>query len=232
VHSLGDDDFEQRDAFAARAVAEAAAEAGIKRIIYLGGLGNDGDKLSDHLRSRREVEALLGETGIPVTVLRAGIVVGHGGISWEITRQLVSHLPAMVAPRWVATRCQPIGITDVVAYLVGVVDRPESAGKTYEIGGPDILSYKQMLDHTAAVMGRRKRPIIPLPLLSPRLSSHWLQFVTDVDAATASSLIMSMTNEVIVHDDAITRLIPRKLLSFDDAVRVALADRQAAGVAS
>ena len=122
-------DFERRDAEAARAFAEAAADAGLERIVYLGGLGDDGDELSAHLRSRREVEQLLGEAGVPVTVLRAGIVIGHGGISWEITRQLVEHLPAMVTPRWVHTRTQPIAVADVVRYLVGVLDVPEAAGR-------------------------------------------------------------------------------------------------------
>src|SRR4051794_6848362 len=122
VHSLDHPDFERKDADAARAFARAAAATGIDRIIYLGGLGQDGDRLSRHLRSRREVERLLGGTGVPVTVLRAGIVVGHGGVSWELTRQLVAHLPAMVTPRWVSTRTQPIAVADVVRYLVGVLD--------------------------------------------------------------------------------------------------------------
>ena len=119
VHSLDDPDFEQRDAAAARAFAAAAADAGLSRIVYLGGLGDDADDLSAHLRSRREVEQLLGATGVPVTALRAGIIVGHGGISWEMTRQLVEHLPAMITPRWVHTRTQPIAVADVVRYLVG-----------------------------------------------------------------------------------------------------------------
>lgn len=225
VHSLGDDDFERKDAEAAWEAARAAKTAGIQRIIYLGGLGSDDDALSTHLRSRREVEGLLGQSGIPVTVLRAGIVIGNGSISWEITRQLVSHLPAMVAPRWVATKSQPISIDDVVCYLVEVLDLPETAGQTYEIGGPDILSYKDMLQRTARVMGTYARPILPVPLLSPKISAYWLQFVTDVDKATASSLVMSMTNEVIVTDDSITKVLPRKLMTFDEAARKALAER-------
>ena len=122
VHSLGDADFTRRDADAAREFARAAADAGLGRIIYLGGLGDDDDDLSEHLRSRREVEHLLGSAGVPVTTLRAGIIIGHGGISWEITRQLVEHLPAMITPRWVRTRTQPIAVGDVVRYLVGVLD--------------------------------------------------------------------------------------------------------------
>ena len=225
VHSLGDGDFERKDAEAAWQAAQAAKSADIQRIVYLGGLGSDNDALSTHLRSRREVEGLLGQTGIPVTTLRAGIIIGNGSISWEITRQLVAHLPAMVAPRWVATRSQPIAIDDVVGYFADVLDKPETAGETYEIGGPDILTYKDMLQRTARVMGTYARPILPVPLLTPRISAFWLQFVTDVDAATASSLVMSMTNEVIVTDDSITRILPRRLMSFDDAARKALAER-------
>ncbi len=141
VHSLDTADFQQRDAEAAATFAAAAAEAGVQRIVYLGGLGEDADDLSVHLRSRHEVEKLLGSGGVPVTTLHAGIVVGHGGISWEITRQLVEHLPAMITPRWVETPTQPIAVADVVRYLVGVLDVPQTVGKVFEIGGPDVLSY-------------------------------------------------------------------------------------------
>ena len=129
VHSLDDADFERKDAEAARAFAKAAAEQGVRQIVYMGGLGDDTEEMSAHLRSRREVEALLGETGIPVTVLRAAIVVGHGGISWELTRQLVKNLPAMVVPKWASTRTQPIAVDDVVRYLVGVCGREEALGR-------------------------------------------------------------------------------------------------------
>ncbi|MEO6500695.1 MAG: NAD(P)H-binding protein, partial [Jatrophihabitantaceae bacterium] len=132
VHSLDSAQFEEVDARAARAFGEAAAEAGVGRIIYLGGLGAEDQKLSAHLRSRRAVESLLAEGGVPVTVLRAAVVIGHGGISWEITRQLVDHLPVMIAPRWVSTRTQPIALADVVRYLVAVLHAPEAAGQVYE----------------------------------------------------------------------------------------------------
>ncbi|HET6705220.1 NAD(P)H-binding protein, partial [Amycolatopsis sp.] len=171
VHSLDSADFKRRDADAARAFARAGA--GLRRIVYLGGLGDDDDALSAHLASRREVERLLGETGVPVTVLRAGIVIGHGGTSWELTRQLVEHLPAMVTPRWVDTRTQPIAVADVVRYLVGVLDHPEAAGRTFDIGGPEVLAYRDMLRRVAAIEGRPLL-ILPVPLLSPRLSSYWL----------------------------------------------------------
>ncbi len=228
VHSLGSDDFERTDAAAARGFGMAAAEAGVERIIYLGGLGDDDGTLSAHLRSRREVETLLGEGGVPVTVLRAAVVIGHGGISWELTRQLVDHLPLMVTPRWVNTRTQPIALADVVRYLVGVLDAPEAAGAVYEIGGPDVLRYVDMLTAAARIQKRRPLPVLMLPLLTPRLSSLWLALVTDVDVPTARNLIDSMTNEVVVHDDSIRSVVPGEPMGYEQAVRVALADRSAA----
>jgi uncharacterized protein YbjT (DUF2867 family) len=229
VHSLGSDDFERTDAAAARGFGAAAAEAGVGRIIYLGGLGDDDGTLSAHLRSRREVETLLGEGGVPVTVLRAAVVIGHGGISWELTRQLVDHLPLMVTPRWVNTRTQPIALVDVVRYLVGVLEPPEAAGAVYEIGGPDILRYVDMLTAAARIQKHRPLPVLGLPLLTPRLSSLWLALVTDVDVPTARNLIDSMSNEVVVHDHSIRAVVPGEPLGYDEAVRVALADRSAAG---
>ncbi|MFL6159694.1 MAG: NAD(P)H-binding protein [Marmoricola sp.] len=225
VHSLEAEDFEERDAEAARAFGQAAADAGVAQIVYLGGLGDDADDLSAHLRSRREVETLLGAAGVPVTVLRAGIIVGHGGISWEITRQLVEHLPAMVTPRWVKTRTQPIAVDDVIRYLVGVLGRDEAAGRVFEIGGPDVLAYQEMLQRVASIEGRRL-PIVPVPLLTPGLSSRWLSFVTDVDTNTGRSLVDSMVNEVVVKDSSITELVPFELTGYDDAVRYALAERK------
>lgn len=226
VHSLDSADFESRDADAATAFGRAAAGAGVHQIIYLGGLGDDQDDLSAHLRSRRQVESLLADAGVPVTVLRAGIVVGHGGISWEITRQLVEHLPAMITPRWVRTRTQPIAIGDVVRYLVGVLGNDDALGKVFEIGGPEVLEYLQMLQRVAAVEGRRL-PILPVPLLTPGLSSRWLSFVTDVDARAGRNLIDSMVNEVIVRDRSIHDVVPFEPMGYDDAVRFALAERAA-----
>lgn len=227
VHSLDSADFERRDAGAARAFGSAAGAAGLEQIVYLGGLGDDGDDLSAHLRSRREVEALLGEGGVPVTVLRAGIVVGHGGISWEITRQLVEHLPAMVTPRWVRTRTQPIAVGDVVRYLVGVLGDPRTIGRTFEVGGPEVLEYREMLQRVAAVEGRRL-PIVPVPLLSPGLSSRWLALVTDVDTRAGRNLVDSMVNEVVVRDPSIREVVPFEPTGYDDAVRHALAERRGA----
>lgn len=224
VHSLDSADFEEKDADAALAFGGAAARAGVERIVYLGGLGVDDSELSAHLRSRRQVEQLLGVGGVPVTVLRAAVIVGNGGISWEITRQLVDHLPAMITPRWVRTRTQPIALPDVIRHLVAVLDHPEARGRVFEVGGPEVLRYIDMLKRAATVQGKRL-PSVGVPLLTPGLSASWLALVTDVDIATARNLVESMTNEVIVHDHAIESISPGTLIGYDDAVRLALAER-------
>ena len=231
VHSLDSADFVEKDAEAARAFSAAAAKAGVRQIVYLGGLGDETEDLSPHLRSRRQVEGLLGSDGVPVTVLRAAIVVGHGGISWEITRQLVKNLPAMVAPQWVATRTQPIALQDVVRYLVGVLDNPDALGRVFEIGGPEVLSYRDMLRRASKIQQGRDVPIVVVPVLTPELSSRWLSFVTDVDTATGRNLIESMDNEVVVKDDTIREVVPFEPMGYDDMVRVALSDRLRAGEA-
>lgn len=227
VHSLDDPDFERKDAQAARNFSRAAADAGVRQIVYLGGLGDDDEQLSAHLRSRREVEGLLGTDGVPVTVLRAAIVVGHGGISWEITRQLVKNLPAMVVPRWVSTRTQPIALDDVIRYLAGVVGLDEALGRVFEIGGPERLTYLEMMQIASEVTGGKRLVILTVPLLTPRLSSYWLALVTDVDATTGRNLIDSMSTEVIVTDTSIRDLVPGEPLSYAEAVRRALAERSA-----
>ena len=198
--------------------------AQLRRIIYLGGLGNDDDELSRHLRSRREVEKLLADAGVPVTTLRAGVIVGHGGVSWEITRQLVEHLPAMITPRWVHTKSQPIAIADVVRYLVAVLDMPETRGRVFEIGGPDVLEYGEMMQRVAAVEGRRLL-VMPVPFLSPSLSALWLALVTDVDTRTGRALVDSMTNQVVVYDDSLRKLVPFEPMDYDSAVLQALGER-------
>lgn len=225
VHSLGSGNFEQRDREAAETVARAASSAGLKQIIYLGGLGDIDDSLSAHLQSRRDVEQLLGLGGVPVTVLRAAVVIGHGGISWEITRQLVDHLPAMVTPKWVNTRTQPIALRDVIRYLAGVLGNSGAIGKVFEVGGPEVLRYADMMRRAARIQNHRQLPIVPVPLLTPRLSSLWLALITDVDQPTARNLIDSMNNEVVVRDDAIRRLLPGDLTGYDESVRLALQDR-------
>jgi uncharacterized protein YbjT (DUF2867 family) len=228
VHSLERPDFVAKDAAAALAFGTAAANAGLERLVYLGGLGRDGTNLSAHLKSRREVERLLGLGGVPVTVLRAAIIIGHGGISWEITRQLVAHLPAMVLPKWATTRTQPIALSDVIRYLVGVLQVEEAKGRIFEIGGPDVLTYAEMMRRVAHLHHHRPLPMLPVPLLTPRLSSYWLSLVTDVDTATARNLVDSMSNEVVVTDDSITEIVPQTPMSYDDAVREAFQQRATA----
>jgi len=224
VHSLDQADFVERDRAGAEAFAAAATDAGVRQVVYLGGLGDDRDDLSPHLRSRREVEGILLD-GAPTTSLRAGIVVGDGGISWEILRQLVERLPAMVTPRWVQTRTQPVALADMVAYLAAVAGRAEAVGRTFEVGGPVPLTYKAMIEIVAELTGRR-RVIVPVPVLSPSLSSAWLRLVTDVDFATARALVDSMTNEVVVRDRCIEEFTGRRAMTFHEAAAAALADRE------
>lgn len=222
IHALDQPDFERRDAAAARAFGAAAARAGVRQIVYLGGLGADDDTLSPHLRSRREVEEILGEGGVPVTVLRAAIVVGSGGISWELTRQLVKNLPAMVVPRWVSTRTQPIALDDVVRYIAGVIDHPDALGRVFEIGGAEQLTYLEMLQIAAEISKGSRVPIVRVPVLTPRLSSYWLALVTDVDVTTGRHLIDSMGTEVVVTDSAIRDVVPGEPISYAESVRRAL----------
>lgn len=226
VHSLDADDFEDKDATAACNFASAARAAGIAQIIYLGGLGDEHDELSPHLRSRRQVEQLLAIAGVPVTVLRAAVVVGDGSISWEITRQLVEQLPMLLSPSWANTRTQPIAIRDVIRYLVGVLAVPQAMGRVFEIGGPEVLTYLDMLQRAAAIQGKNL-PSLPVPVLSSSLSSLGLSLLTDVDQTTARNLIDSMGNEVVVSDHAIERIVSGTPMGYDDAVTSALAARAA-----
>lgn len=234
VHSLHDADFSRRDAEAALAFGRAAAEAGLRRIVYLGGLGDDSTRLSEHLRSRREVERLLGAAGVPVTTLRAGIVLGPGGISWELTRQLVRRVPAMLAPSWVRTRTQPIALDDAVRYLVGVLDLPEAAGRAFDIGGPEVVSYADLVRRVGEIMDRPTL-VLPVPLLgrlmTPPLSwlwlaPHWvslgLALATDVDIPTGRALISSMNNEMVMTEHRIHSLVPFEPMDLDRAVLAAL----------
>jgi len=223
VHSMGSgDDFEERDRTAARNFAEAASAAGVDRVVYLGGLGEDTDDLSPHLRSRREVEAILAEGDYELTTLRAAVIVGADSASFRMVRQLVKRLPVMVTPRWVSNECQPIAIRDVVAYLVGVLDAPETAGGTYGIGGPDVLTYREMMVRTAGAMGRMQPLILSVPVLTPNLSSYWVGLVTDVPASVARPLILGLKNPVVVTDDSIRDYVDVELTPFDDAVCRAL----------
>jgi uncharacterized protein YbjT (DUF2867 family) len=174
------------------------------------------------------VERLLGTGGTPITVLRAAIIIGHGSISWEITRQLVAHLPAMVVPKWATTRTQPIALSDVIRYLVEVLELEAAKGRVFEIGGPDVLSYAEMMRRVAHLHHHRRLPMLAVPLLTPRLSSYWLALVTDVDTATARNLVDSMSNEVVVTDNHMAEIVPAMPMGYDDAVREAFRQRAAA----
>ena len=228
VHSMrSGGDFEARDRLAARNFVDAADAAGVERVVYLGGLGEERDRLSPHLRSRREVEHLLDSGSFELTTLRAAIIVGAGSVSFDMVRQLAKRLPVMVTPQWVQTKCQPIAIDDVVAYLVGVLDYPETAGETYEIGGPDVLTYHEMLQKVGAHLGQAPR-IVPVPVLSPRLSSYWIGLVTDVDTAVARPLIEGLKNPVVVNDDRIRDIVSVDETPFDDAIERALHEEREA----
>ena len=225
VHSMGaGGDFAAKDRLAARTFVDAADRAGIDRTVYLSGLGDDGERLSDHLRSRREVEYLL-ETGtFDLTVVRAAIVVGEGSAGFELIAQLADRLPVMVTPRWIETACQPVFIDDVVAYLVGVLDAPETAGRTFEIGGPEVLSYREMIELTAEQLSGRRPYIIGVPVLSPRVSALWLRFFTDVSPAVARPLIAGLRNTVVAADHRLDEYVDVELTPFEEAVRRTLVD--------
>ena len=176
--------FEDRDKRAAIIMRDAAREAGLERIIYLGGLGDMDKDLSEHLKSRMEVGEILGSGPVPLTWLRAAMIIGSGSASFEILRYLVDRLPVMITPAWVKSLCQPIAVTNVLEYLAGCLENPETAGRTMDIGGPDILSYRDLFDIYARVAGLRQRLIIPIPVLTPKLSSYWIQMVTPVPPAS------------------------------------------------
>lgn len=224
VHSIGDGPaWAEREAAGAANLRDAATAAGVRRIVYLGGLGDaTGDDLSEHLESRHEVGRVLADGPVPVTELRAAVIIGAGSASFEMLRYLVEVLPVMVTPKWVDTRCQPIAIRDVVRYLVDVLDNDETSGRVLEIGGPDVLTYRDMMAIYAEEAGLRKRIIIPVPVLTPRLSSHWVGLVTPLPRSLARPLVNSLVNEVVVNDPAIVELCPGEQGPYRTAVRRAL----------
>jgi uncharacterized protein YbjT (DUF2867 family) len=233
VHSMQDgEEFEERDRLAARHFVDAANEADLSRIVYLSGLGDDRDRLSAHLKSRREVERVLAEGDATVTVLRAAIIIGDGSASFDIVRQLAQRLPVMVTPKWVDTECQPIAIDDVVAYLVGVLDSEATAGNTYQIGGPEVLTYRELIERTAEVATGRRPFIVPVPVLTPRLSSYWLALTTDAEMSVARPLVDGMRNPVVVDDTRIRTVVDVDPTPFDDAVRRALGEESSVDVVS
>ncbi|TVR49233.1 MAG: SDR family oxidoreductase [Puniceicoccaceae bacterium] len=224
VHSMGGGrDFLERDLRAARNCAAAAQAAGVRRVIYLGGLGDQEAKLSPHLRSRQETGEALRGGSVPVTEFRAAVIVGSGSLSFEMIRYLTERLPVMICPRWVNTRIQPIAIRNVLDYLVAALDCPESEGRIIEIGGRDVLTYAGMMTGYARVRGLKRR-LLPVPVLTPRLSSYWVHLVTPIPARIAQPLIKGLGNEVVVRSTLAQELFPDlNLLDYESAVRLALA---------
>ena len=227
VHSMGAAgraDFAQQDRHAASNTALVAQEQGIGRIIYLGGLGQEGTGLSEHLASRQETGRTLAAHGVPVTEFRAAVIVGAGSLSFRMVRYLSERLPVMITPRWVSTRVQPVAEGDVVRYLVDALDVPESAGRVLEIGGADVLTYGQMIIRYARLRGLR-RTLIPVPVLTPTLSAYWVDLVTPIPASIAHPLIEGLKTEVVVHDPAAREIFPFSPVGYEEAVQRVLAEQ-------
>jgi uncharacterized protein YbjT (DUF2867 family) len=221
VHSLGSADFEERDVAGARTTAAEAETAGARQIVYLGGLGEEGEELSPHLRSRLETGRALASGAVPLTTLRAAVVVGKGSAAFETIVALVDRLPVMIAPRWVSTPTQPIALADTVRYLAAVAGREETIGETYDLGGPEVMTYRQMIERVGDMRGKR-RAIIEVPVLTPFLSSLWLHLVTPVGASVARPLVEGLRSPTVAEDRRILDLVPFPLTPFDQAAREAL----------
>ncbi|MEU1470550.1 SDR family oxidoreductase [Streptomyces sp. NPDC005761] len=239
VHALSSGaDFEDTDRRAAHIFARQAHAAGIRRIVYLGGLTPRNvpeQSLSPHLRSRAEVGHIFLDSPVPATVLRAAVVIGSGSASFEMLRYLTERLPVMVTPSWVHTRTQPIGVRDVLRYLVGAATMPDDVNRAFDVGGPDVLTYREMMRRYAAVAGLRKRIIVPVPVLTPRLSSHWVGLVTPVPASIARPLTESLRHEVVCQEHDIAQYVPDppgRPLPFDEALALALRRVREAQVAT
>jgi uncharacterized protein YbjT (DUF2867 family) len=232
VHSMGgksllrNSEYAEKDKTAARNFISAANDAGLKRVIYLGGLGEAKDNLSEHLKSRAEVAEIL-SSGRPVaTILRAAVIIGAGGASFEMLRYLVERLPVMVCPKWIETRIQPIALRDVLAYLVGCLLTPRTAGRSFDIGGPEILTYRQMMQEYAEARGLAKRMIFQVPFLTPLLSAYWVDLVTPVPSGIAHPLIEGLKNEVICRDNSIDQFVQIKKTPYREAVKIAFSEEK------
>jgi uncharacterized protein YbjT (DUF2867 family) len=231
IHSMSDtSNFSEMEASAARNFGEAAKSAGVKRIIYLGGLGHPDSDLSTHLRSRQQTGDVLRESGVPVTEFRAAIIVGSGSISFEMIRYMTERVPIMITPKWVSMKVQPISIHNVLDYLIQAIEVLESEGKIIEIGGDVVLTYGEMMKEYARIRGLR-RLLIPVPVLTPRLSSYWIHWVTPLNANVAKALIEGLRNEVIVRENSARRIFPDiQLINYHDAVIQALAKLNPDGI--
>jgi uncharacterized protein YbjT (DUF2867 family) len=226
IHALGTGpEFEATDRHTAQVMARAAREAGVGRLVYLGALEPEGEELSPHLRSRIEVAEILLGSGVPTAVLRAAVVLGSGSASFEMLRYLTERLPVMVTPRWVHSRIQPIAVRDVLRYLVGCATLPPSVHRCFDIGGPDVMNYAEMMQRYAVVTDLPRRRILPVPFFTPSLSSHWVGLITPVPAGIARPLVESLRNTVVCRERDIAAYVPdppEGLLGFDEAVRLAV----------
>jgi uncharacterized protein YbjT (DUF2867 family) len=225
IHSMiaAGGSYRVRDREIATVFSRAAGEASLDRIIYLGGLGDAAHDLSDHLTSRREVEETLASGPVPVTVLRAAMIIGSGSASFEILRYLVERLPAMITPKWVRTECQPISVRDTLFYLVTCLSTPASVGRTLDIGGPEVLTYHDLMRTMARALGLRKRLVLPVPVLTPKLSSLWIHLITPVGHRIARPLAEGLRNRVVCTNDQAALMMPTRLLTSEEAIRAALA---------
>jgi uncharacterized protein YbjT (DUF2867 family) len=222
VHSLGTTEFEDRERRSADNVTRAAEKGGLRQIVYLGGLGDDSDDLSPHLRSRRETERRLASGSVPVTTLRAGMVVAKGSAAFETIAALVDRLPVMILPRWAKTPTQPIALADVVRYLAGVCGNAEAFGKTYDVAGPDVMSYAEMISRIGRLKGKAPY-LVEVPVLTPWLSALWIELVTPARANIARPLVEGLRNPTVAKEERIRELVPFELTRFDAAARTALA---------
>lgn len=230
VHSMGgrsifrNEEYAARDKTAAENFMAAADAAGLKRVIYLGALGEETEGLSEHLRSRAEIARIISSSLPAATILRAAIIIGAGGASFEMLRYLVERLPVMVCPRWIETRIQPIALRDVLAYLVGCLYNPATAGLTFDIGGPEVLTYRQMMQDYAEARGLTQRIIFRVPFLTPLLSAYWVDLVTPVSSGVAHPLIEGLKNEVVCRENRIDDYVPIAKTPFKEAVRTAVSE--------
>jgi uncharacterized protein YbjT (DUF2867 family) len=220
VHSLGSPDFERQDRMAAENVAAACERAGVEQIVYLGGLGDDDAAASPHLRSRRETGERLAAGSVPVTTLRAAMIVGKGSAAFETIVALVDRLPAMIMPRWVSTPTQPVALDDVARYLAGVCGKAAALDQSFDVGGPEVMTYRQMIERIAQLRGRQPR-LLEVPVLTPQLSSLWLHLVTPVNASVARPLIEGLKNPTIAREERLRGLLPFELTPFDEAAKQA-----------
>jgi uncharacterized protein YbjT (DUF2867 family) len=225
IHSLGTADFEERDRLGAETTAREAERAGVRQLIYLGGLGDEAADLSPHLRSRAETADILASGRVPVTTLRAAMVIGPGSAAFETIIALVDRLPGMICPRWVSTPTQPIALADIAAYLAAAAGREDMLSRSFDAGGPDVMTYREMIEGIARIRGKRPL-IVEVPLLTPRLSSYWLMLVTPVQSRVARPLIEGLRHPTVARDEGLRELVPLALTPFCVAARAAISARR------